>query len=100
MGKMGKLAEPKTRAINKLIFDEAKSVFGGVPDHYYIGVEKFSGGKWVYSSSGQLLSSSVWRNDQPNDDGSCVRIGSSVCSPSDIWCDGDCSRSGFSVCEF
>ena len=96
MGKMGKLAEPQTRAINKQIFEEAKSAFGKV-EVYFIGIEKISGEKWVYSSSKQLLSTLVWASSQPNDDGNCVF----VCYLAlEKWCDGACSDKKFSVCEF
>ena len=93
MGKMGKLAEPQTRDINGLIYEEAKSALGGNLE-YYIGIEKNSGGKWVYSSSGKLLSASLWSSSQPNDDGNCVSVTGGK------WFDGACSYERFSVCEF
>ena len=104
MGKMGKLTEPKTRAINKLIFEEAKSVFG--LKNYHIGVEKDSEGTWVYSSSEQLLSTSIWAPTQPNDDGNCVWVfyfQKRIVSAETIrgtWFDGNCSDELSSVCEF
>ena len=96
MGKMGKLTEPETRAINKLIFDEAKNVYGKV-ESYHIGVEKTSAEKWVFSSSKQFISTSIWEKSQPNKDGNCVYVSH---FGNEKWYDGACSDAKFSVCEF
>ena len=59
-----------------------------------VGIEKSSAGKWVYSSSRQFLSTSIWLSGQPNDDGNCVSV------TGEKWFDGACSYERFSVCEF
>ena len=43
----------------------------------------------VYSSSGQLLSTSIWNDTQPNDDVYCVFC---ICMWFKCWCDGACKN--------
>merc|ERR1711990_331868 len=50
--KTGRLVEPKTTTINKLIYDNAKTIFGA-SFKYVIGVNDISNEEtWVYSSTG------------------------------------------------
>ena len=68
---------------------------------YFIGInDQATKDQWVYSSSGQSVSTTFWRSDQPNEVGTahCVYLGG-TCTRGGEWCDGSCSKSYFSVCE-
>ena len=101
MAKPGRLVEPKTTTINKLIYDNAKTIVGG-SINYYIGVNDISSeGSWVYSSTG-LPATTMFHPSQPNEgtNANCVFIGASCDYGGEEWCDGGCSSAHEIVCEF
>ena len=100
MAKTGRLVEPKTTTIHKLIRDNAKTIFGN-SFGYFIGVNDISSeGSWVYSSTG-LSATTMFKSDQPNGGTTenCVDTGS-FCGRSEIWCDKPCDTLREIVCEF
>ena len=100
MAKPGRLVEPKTTTINKLIYDNAKAIVGGSVN-YYIGVNDISSeGSWVYSSTG-LPATTMFHHSQPNGgtNANCVYVGLN-CAATEEWCDGGCSSALEIVCEF
>ena len=102
MGKTGRLVEPKTTTINKLIYDNAKTIFGD-SFGYFIGVNDISSeGTWVYSSTGLPATTTIFNSSQPNEGrmANCVDIGSG-CGHQENWCDRPCNYdSNEIVCEF
>ena len=96
-GKSGRIIEPKTTTINKLIYENANIVLGG----YFIGVIEISSeGNWVYSSSG-LPATTMFYPTQP-DGGSnknCVDAGVS-CGAAERWCNRSCEHLHEIICEF
>ena len=100
-GKTGRLVEPKTTTINKLIYENAKTIFGASFD-YLIGVNDISNeNSWVYSSTG-LPATTMFDSGQPNDGtkANCIYIGTSCANAFENWCDGTCTTHYGIVCEF
>ena len=102
-GRPGRLVEPKTTTINKLICEKAKIVFGD-SFGYFIGVNDISSeGSWVYSSTG-LSATTMFdcsSNCQPNGKTgeNCADVGG-ACGFEETWCDRPCNALNQIVCEF
>ena len=85
----GKLFEPMTTTDSELVNDEARTVFGG--GFYYIGInDRDNTGQWVYSSSGQTVSNTMWASSQPGSVGSQHCAFAYVSGP--LWYDHVCSH--------
>ena len=64
----GRLFEPRSKAINKLVFDESQEMFAyDVHGIAWIGInDRKTEGEFVYTSSGEKINFSVWGKDQPS----------------------------------
>ena len=96
-GNTGHLVEPQTTTMNKLIFNEAKNIFGW-NYWYWIGVNDIDNeGNWVYTSTGLPATTTDFHPAQPTANGDCVF----VCYREGKWCDEYCSSNNWGViCEF
>merc|ERR1711963_842807 len=62
----GRLFEPRSKAVNKLVFEISTEVFSGV-HKAWIGInDKKTQGEFVYTSSGEKITSSDWAFFQPD----------------------------------
>jgi len=107
MAKTGRLVEPKTTTTNKLIYDNAKTIFGD-SFKYFIGVNDISSeGTWVYSST-RLSATTMFFSSQPNEgtNANCVYLGTGCggtaekAASEEKWCDGPCDTAREIICEF
>ena len=87
----GRLIEPKDANMNKLVYEEAKKVFGS-DEYIWLGIDDISAEKqWSYSSSGQNVIATFWNveESQPNGgDQDCVRFNK---IPDGLWHDVACT---------
>ena len=89
-GRPGYLVEPKTSAINKLIFNQG-------PILYWIGINDIDNeDSWVYTSTGLPATTTFFDSNHPNARGDCAI----ACTSSGEWCDTSCDSKRRVICEF
>ena len=95
-----RLFEPRSKAVNKLVFDKSKEVFGCI--HItWIGInDRNTEGQWVFASNGAKVTSPFWHLGEPNSyrrtNEDCATIGH---SRNEEWHDYPCSSMKFFICE-
>ena len=101
----GQISEPKSKAVNDELADEALNFNGGNSINHWLGVsDKISEGTWVYVSNGQAIPFDIpWYPGLPDGGSSknCLLM-----SPSSnpayhrTWHDWSCSDQLYFICEF
>jgi len=100
--KGARLFEPRTKAINKLVFDKSVEAFGDV-SHTWIGInDMINEGHFVFTSSGENVMTFIWSTfNNLYDDQDCVAFAiSSGPRDSENWFDLPCSKNYRFICEF
>ena len=97
----GRLFEPRDADMNRLVYEEAKIVFGS-DEYVWLGIDDInSENQWTYSSSGQNVSNTFWRTGQPDgsasSDQDCVRFNQ---VSEGLWHDITCFGNHRYICEF
>ena len=96
----GRLFEPRSKASNDLVSDEAISFFGSL-GYTYIGVNDMDNeGVYVYSSNGENVTFAFdWgKNNSVKDSEDCIAFADNNCKQG--WCDRQCTEENRFVCEF
>ena len=96
----GRLFEPRSKASNDLVSDEAIRFFGNLDDTY-IGVNDMDNeGVYVYSSNGENVTFAFdWgKNNSVKDSEDCIAFADNNCKQG--WCDRQCTEENRFVCEF
>ena len=90
-----RLFEPRTKAINKLVFDKSVEVFGDVFE-LWIGInDMITEGDFVFTSSGENVMTFSWSVNNRHTD-NCVTLGAF----NENWFDRSCTRNYRFICEF
>jgi len=94
-----RLFEPRSKTINKLVYDKSVEVFGGVGETW-IGINDIATeGEFVFTSSGEKVSLFIWSiGNRFRDRDDCVLFGYNS-DHNEKWYERTCSGRNYFICE-
>ena len=98
--KGARLFEPRSKTMNKLIYDKSVEVFGG-RYRTWLGINNFNTqGVYVFASNGEKISTRIWASGQPNTRNKrCVDFSYNQ-ADQEKWYDRNCLYENYFICEF